>query len=150
MVNASLNEVTEASSPQDFLEVFMWVGDLSEQGLSTHLSMDIQVASTSWLLEIALQWTLGCTFVCFWGFLVYFWLLRVFIAVARASLVETGGAPPQCGVRASPCSGFSCCGARAGASGAVRTGLVPPRHVESSWTGNRTCVPYVGRLTLNG
>ena len=73
---------------------------------------------------------------------------------------------------ASHCSGFSCCGARAlGAWASVvvacalqqlwlagsrvqaqqlwPTGLVAPRHVGSSQTRARTCVPCIGRRILN-
>ena len=43
----------------------------------------------------------------------YFWLRWVFVAARGLSLVEESGATLRCGARASHCSGFSCCGARA-------------------------------------
>ena len=42
-----------------------------------------------------------------------FWLLWIFVALSGLPLVEVRGAPLHCGVRASHCSGFSCCRARA-------------------------------------
>ena len=93
--------------------------------------------------------------------------------------LHPAGTTPRCNARASHCSGFSCCGARAlgmWASVVVacglsscgqraqqlwltgsrvqtqqlwRTGLVAPRHVGSSWTRSRTCVPCIGRRILN-
>ena len=77
------------------------------------------------------------------------------------------GATLCCSARASCCSGFSCCGARAlGVRASVvvaqglnscgtraqqlwRTGLVAPRHVGSSQTRARTRVPCIGRRILN-
>ena len=44
---------------------------------------------------------------------IYFWLCWVFVAARQLSLVVASGATLRCGVRASHCSGFSCCGARA-------------------------------------
>ena len=94
-------------------------------------------------------------------------LLRTgFLQLRRA------GATLRCGARASHCSGFSCCGARAlGAPASVVvatraqqlwlagsranaqqlwcTGLVAPRHVGSSQTRARTPVPCFGRRILN-
>ena len=43
---------------------------------------------------------------------IYFWLRWVFVAVHGLSLVAAG-ATLRCGVWASHCRGFSCCGARA-------------------------------------
>ena len=45
--------------------------------------------------------------------LFYFWLCWVFIAVHGLSLVAVSGGYSSCGVRASHCSGFSCCRAQA-------------------------------------
>ena len=42
---------------------------------------------------------------------IYFWLRWVFVAACRLSLVAVSGATLHCRVRASHCSGFSCCGA---------------------------------------
>ena len=67
------------------------------------------------------------------------------------------GASPRRGARASHCSGFSCCGARAlglQASAAVARGLLSagsvaaPRHVGSSPTRARTHIPCNGRRFL--
>ena len=44
---------------------------------------------------------------------IYFWLRWVFVAVHGLSLVVARGSTLRCGARASHCSGFSCCGARA-------------------------------------
>ncbi|XP_059966720.1 biogenesis of lysosome-related organelles complex 1 subunit 5 isoform X2 [Mesoplodon densirostris] len=54
--------------------------------------------------------------------------------------------------RASHCWGLSRCEAQALDAQAQRpwlTGPATPRHVGSSRTGARTCVPYIGRRTLN-
>ena len=82
------------------------------------------------------------------------------------------GATLHCSARASHCSGFSCCGARApGTRASVVvarglqqlwlvgsraeaqqlwcTGLVAPRHVGSSRTRARTVSPCIGRRILN-
>ena len=56
------------------------------------------------------------------------------------------------GTRASHCCGLSHCGAQAPDMQAQRpwlTGPAAPWHVGSSWTGARTCVPCIGRQTLN-
>ena len=44
---------------------------------------------------------------------IYFWLSWVFVAALRFPLVVASGGYSSCGVRASHCSGFSCCRARA-------------------------------------
>ena len=44
---------------------------------------------------------------------IYFWLSWVFVAALRLPLVVASGGCSSCGVRASHCSGFSCCRARA-------------------------------------
>ena len=57
-----------------------------------------------------------------------------------------------CGTRASHFCGLSHCGAQAPDVQAQRPwlmGLATPRHVGSSRTGARTCVPCIGRQTLN-
>ena len=46
-------------------------------------------------------------------FFIYFWLCWVFVAARGLSLVAARGATLRCGERASHCSGFSCCRARA-------------------------------------
>ena len=46
-------------------------------------------------------------------YLFYFWLHWVFVAARGLSLVAAIGATLRCGVWASHCGGFSCCGARA-------------------------------------
>ena len=67
--------------------------------------------------------------------------LRCFISLvlARQGLISS------CGVQASHCAGFSCCGALAPG----HTGLVAPWHVGSSWTGDQTHVPCISRWILN-
>ena len=100
--------------------------------------------------------------------------IYLFIGCVGSSLLRTGFLQLQraettlhCGVWASHCGGFSCCGARAlGAWASVVVahglsscgsqaqqlwcvGLVTPRHVGYSWTRERTCVPYIGRQILN-
>ena len=97
----------------------------------------------------------------------------VFIAVRVLSLVAVSRGYLRCCAWASHCSGFSCCGAwavgsrasvvaarglsscglralesRLSSCGAV-VGLVAPRHVGSSRTRARTCVPCIGRRILN-
>ena len=55
-----------------------------------------------------------------------------------------------CGTRASQCCGLSHYGAQAPDAQAQRpwlTGPAAPRHVASSRTGTRTCVPCIGRRT---
>ena len=80
----------------------------------------------------------------------YFWLHWVFVAVLQLSLVMVS--VRSCGVRASHGGGFSCY--KAWALGMWtpqlwRLGLVAPRHVGSSGTRDRTCVPCIGRQTLD-
>ena len=56
------------------------------------------------------------------------------------------------GARASHYRGLSCCGAQAPDAQAQQlwlTGLVAPRHVGSSQTRARTCVPCISRQILN-
>ena len=80
-----------------------------------------------------------------------FWLHWVCIAVCRLSLVAARGATLGCGAWASHCHGFSCCRVRALGTQAQWlhcTGLVARRHVQSSWTRNRTCIPCIGRWIL--
>ena len=55
---------------------------------------------------------------------IYFWRHWVFIAACGLSLAAVRGATPHCSARASHCSGFSCCGARALG---VRTSVVVAR-----------------------
>ena len=54
------------------------------------------------------------------------------------------------GVRASHCPGFTCCGARVCRllQQLWYARLVAPWHVKSSWTRDRTYVPYTGRWML--
>ena len=62
------------------------------------------------------------------------------------------GATLHCGARASHHRSLSCCGARAPDAQAQQlwlTGPVAPRHVGSSQTRARTCVPCIGRQILN-
>ena len=57
---------------------------------------------------------------------IYFWLCWVFVAAHGLSLMRRAGFTLQCSVRASHCSGFSCCGVwalRARASVVVAHGL---------------------------
>ena len=44
---------------------------------------------------------------------IYFWLHWVFVAACGFLQLRQAGATLPCGVRASRCDGFSCCGARA-------------------------------------
>ena len=74
-----------------------------------------------------------------------------------SSLLRTGflqlrqaGAILHCSAWASPCSCFSCCGARAlGTRASVVVGLVAPQHVGSSRTRAQNRVPCIGRWILN-
>ena len=52
---------------------------------------------------------------------------------------------PSCGTWASQCGGFSCWAAQA----LGHMSLVAPWHVESSQTGEQTCVPCMGSRILN-
>ena len=84
----------------------------------------------------------------------YFWLLWVFLAAHRLSLVAASG-----GCSSLRCAGFLLpwpllwsTGSRHTGSAVVArrlTGLVAPRHVGSSWTRPQTPVPCVGRRILN-
>ena len=103
---------------------------------------------------------------------IYFLLHWVFVAALRLSLVAVswGYSSLQCvgfSLRWLPplrstgsrCTGFSSCGtpaqqlwlagSRAQAQQLQCTGLVAPRHVGSSQTRARTCVPCIGRQILN-
>ena len=105
-------------------------------------------------------------------FFFFFWLCWVFIAVRGLSLVAASG-----GYSSLRCTGFSLrwllllwstgsrrmgfsscsmraqqlwlTGSRAQAQQLWRTGLVALRHVGSSRTRDRTCVPCIGRRILN-
>ena len=44
---------------------------------------------------------------------LFIWLCWVFVAGRGLSLVVASGAALRCGVQASHCGGFSCCGAQA-------------------------------------
>ena len=87
------------------------------------------------------------------GFLfVYLWLCWAFVSVRGLSLVAASG-----GHSSSRCAGLSLLrplllrstGSRRAGSVIVLTGLVAPRHVGSSQTRTRTCVPWIGRQILN-
>ena len=103
---------------------------------------------------------------------IYFWLCCVFIAIHELSLVAAsrGYSLLRCAgfslwwllllrSTGSRHVGFSSCGtwarqlwltgSRAQAQQLWSTGLVAPRHVGSSQTRARTCVPCVGRRILN-
>ena len=103
---------------------------------------------------------------------LFIWLHWVFIAVSGLSLVvaSRGYSSLQCvgfSLRrllllrsmGSRRTGFSSCGTRAqqlwlvGSKAQAQqlwhTGLVAPRHVGSSQSRARTCVPYIGRQILN-
>ena len=103
---------------------------------------------------------------------IYFWLCWDFVAACGLSLVATSGGYSswQCvgfslkwllllWSTGSRHVGFSSCGtwaqqlwlvgSRAQAQQLWRTGLVAPRHVGSSGTRDRTCVPCIGRRILN-
>ena len=56
-----------------------------------------------------------------------------------------------CSVQFPHCGGFSCCRAWILKHGLNdwHMSLVPPWHVESSWTRNQICVPSIGRWILN-
>ena len=86
-----------------------------------------------------LKWTIFLKKYCLF---IYVWLLWVFIA-ATAFLSLWGAGRKHCG-------GFSCCGTQALGLQQLRLlGLVAPRHVGSSLTGDRTHVPCIGRQTLH-
>ena len=98
------------------------------------------------------------------GFFLCVWPHWVFVAVHGLSLVAASG-----GYSSLWCTGFSLwwllcvehrlqvcrlqqlwlAGSRAQAQWLWRTGLAAPRHVGSSWTRARTCVPCIGRQILN-
>ena len=66
--------------------------------------------------------------------------------------MRRAGATLHRGARASHYRGLSCCGAQtpdAQAQQSWLTGLVAPRHVGSSQTRARTCVPHISRQILN-
>ena len=84
---------------------------------------------------------------------IYFWLCWVLLALWAFSSCCEQGLLSGCGARASCCSGFSCSVAEVqgcvGFSSCSSWGLAALRHVESSWTRNRTHVPCIGRGILN-
>ena len=101
-----------------------------------------------------------CLFVCLMYLFIYFWLLWVFVAPRRLSLVAASGGYSllQCAglslqwplmllSTGSRHVGFSSCGMRA--QQLWLTGLVAPRHVGSSRARDRTRIPCIGRLTPN-
>ena len=62
------------------------------------------------LLKYCYDFCQGVSFFCKVYLLIITWLYLVFMATHALSLVV--GAAPCCGARASPCSGFSYCGAQ--------------------------------------
>ena len=99
---------------------------------------------------------LYCVFFFFNSF--FFFYLFIFGCVGSLFLCEgflqlrQAGATLHHGVRASHYRSLSCCGAQAPDAQAQQlwlTGLVAPRHVGSSQTRARTCVPCIGRQILN-
>ena len=115
-------------------------------------------------------------FFIFIYFLQHYYFLNLFIYLfifgcIGSSLLCTGflqlwqaGATLRCSVRASHCSGFSCCGAwalgaqaqqlwlagsRAQAQQLWGTSLVAPQDIGSSRTRAQTHVPCIGRRILN-
>ena len=91
---------------------------------------------------------------------IYLGLHWVFVAARGLSLGAANGAALRCSAQTSQCSGFSCCGSRAGGRAGFSScstrarelwcaGLVAPRHVGSSQTKDQACVPCIGRLILN-
>ena len=96
--------------------------------------------------------TIMCLFLKFIYF-IYFWLRWVFIGARGLSLVAASR-----GYSLLWCAGFSLrwllllqsMGSRlSGLHQLWCTDLVAPRHVGSSWTRARTCVPCIGRRILN-
>ena len=90
-------------------------------------------------------------------FLIFIYLF-IFGCVGSSFLCEgflqlrRAGATPHRGARASHHRSLSCCGAQAPDAQAQQlwlTGPFAPRHVGSSQTRARTCVPCIGRQTLN-
>ena len=83
---------------------------------------------------------------------IYFWLCWVFVSVRGLSLVVASGRHSS-----SRCAGLSLSrplllrstGSRRAGSVIVAHGPVAPRHVGSSQTRARTCVPCIGRWVLN-
>ena len=94
----------------------------------------------------------------FFGFFVFFFLIFIYGCVGSSfpfegflQLRQAGATLPR-GARASHYRGLSCCGAQAPDAQAQQlwlTGLVAPRHVGSSQTRARTCVPCIGRQIPN-
>ena len=86
-------------------------------------------------------------------YLVIYWLFtysfKIFLFSSRFawafSICSKRGLLSSWGTWASHCSGFSACGAQA----LECVSLAAPRHVGSSRTGDRTCVPCTGRWILN-
>ena len=82
---------------------------------------------------------------------IYFWLQWVLVAVCRLSPVVARGAYSSWQVQGSHCGRFSYCGARALGTQVQTpwcTGLVALRHLDSSQTRDRTCVPCISRWIL--
>ena len=89
---------------------------------------------------------------------IFFFNLFIYGRVGSSFLCEgplqlwQAGATLHRGARASHHCGLSCCGAQAPDAQAQQlwlTGPATPRHVGSSQTRARTCVPCIGRQTLN-
>ena len=83
---------------------------------------------------------------------IYSWLCWVLASARGLSPVAASGGHPPSRSRASHRRGLSRRGAQAPDAHAQQswlTGPVAPRHVGSSQTRARTCVPRIGRQTLN-
>ena len=96
--------------------------------------------------------------ICPSFFFLIFIYLFIYGCVGSSFLCEgflqlrQAGATLHCGAQASHYRGLSCCGAQAPDVQAQQlwlTGLVTSRHVGSSQTRARTCVPCIGRQILN-
>ena len=128
---------------------------------------------------VMIKWSNSCKafifyFLKFILFLfIYFWLCWVFVATRGLSLVAASGdySSLQCAcfslrwllllwsTGSRRAAGFSSCGTQAQqlwlagcrmqSQQLWHTGLVAPRHVGSSQTRDRTCVPCIGRRFLN-
>ena len=88
--------------------------------------------------------------------LLSFLCIHLFVVALASSSCSEQGATLCYGAQTSDCNGFSCCAAPAldtqsSAVAACRPSscsLVAPRHVESSWTNDRTHVHCIGRQIL--
>ena len=106
------------------------------------------------MISLSLLYYVVFFLIIFWKFSLFvcFWLCLVLIAVPRLSIAVASGGYSQVAVCRLLVVASLVAEHRLYAHGLQllwHVGLVALWHVWSSWTRNRTCIPFIGRQTLN-